>query len=91
MVSSDLRVTSQPLSVHLGSLRFQSLWLQLKRPGADPTQAGPFKHETFCIEFLVMQDTELDSEDTWREINMTSLHPSYILVEKDINTMVLKL
>ena len=38
-----------------------------------------------------MQDTELDSEDTWREINMTSLHPSYILVEKDINTMVLKL
>ena len=66
------RVTSQPLSVSiaqgklrdLGSLTFQSLWLQLKRPAADPTQAGPFKHTTFFMEFLVMQDTELDSEDT---------------------------
>ena len=56
---------AQAKLIDLGSLRFQSLWLQLKRPGADPTQAGPFKLATFFIEFLVMQDTELDSEDTW--------------------------
>lgn len=35
-----------------------------------------------------MQDTELDSEDMVRDKHDS--HPSYIPVEKDINTMVLK-